>query len=126
MQLAIKELERERDKRIWADKGKFRNWIMQGITDTANNTESDITRLKALELAGRTVYASVFEEPNANETNQAVGDSIVSLIGARLQSLLGHGTPNIGDCMTLDTVVDPMPSHQGDALEDPTGGGEGE
>jgi len=66
------ELRERESSLLWADKERFRKWIMQGITDTVSTTESDITRLKALELAGRTRYASLFEEPSANETTAQV------------------------------------------------------
>ena len=116
--------------RIWADKGKFRNWIMQGITDTATNTESDITRLKALELAGKTRYASLYEEPQANEVNTALSGAMIDTLSARLQSLLSFSSPTIGDgapdCPFLDTTCDPVPSSDTSDTPTPTGGGEGE
>jgi hypothetical protein len=124
--MAVKAMEEERTARIWENKEKFRTWIMQGITDTANNTESDITRLKALELAGKTRFASVFEEPQANEANAAVAGSLIDLIGARLQSLLGVQTPTLGDGETVDTTCDPVPLDTTTPTDTPTGGGEGD
>jgi hypothetical protein len=112
----------------WKDKKKLQEHIVSGILDTAANTESDMTRLKALELAGRTRFASVFEEPQANEANTATGDAIVSLIGARLQSLLTLGAPNLGNQLpetTVDADFDPIPSETDGDTPTPTGGGEG-
>jgi hypothetical protein len=110
---------RERDNSLlWADKERFRKWLMQGITDTASSTDSDITRLKALELAGRTRYASLFEEPSANETTVQTHGAIVDAIRAKLQALIG-GSFTPADAgpgtLTLEAVA-----------EDPTGVGEGE
>lgn len=124
--MAVKAMEAERTARIWENKDKFRTWIMQGITDTANNTESDITRLKALELAGKTRFASVFEEPQANEANAAVAGSLVDLIGARLQSLLGFERPTLGAADAIDTTFDPVPPDATTPTDTPTGGGEGD
>lgn len=124
--MAVKALEAERTARLWEDKDRFRNWIMKGITDTAATTESDMTRLKALELAGKTRFASVFEEPQANEANTAVAGSLVELIGARLQSLLGVAAPNLGDAETIDTTFDPVPPDATTPTDTPTGGGEGD
>lgn len=116
--------------RLWEDKGKFRNWIMQGITDTATNASSDITRLKALELAGKTRYASLYEEPQANEANSALSSVMVDTLAARLQCLLGVSTPTIGDGTLagpiLDTTCDPVPPSDTSDTPTPTGGGEGE
>lgn len=126
VKLAVEAMERERTARLWEDKDKFRNWIMKGITDTAANTESDITRLKALELAGKTRFASVFEEPQANEANAAVAGSLIDLIGARLQSLLGVQTPTLGNGEIVDTTCDPVPLDATTPTDTPTGGGEGE
>lgn len=128
--MAVRAIEEERIARLWEDKGKFRNWIMQGITDTATNTESDITRLKALELAGRTRYASVFEEAQANEANAALSGAMVDTLAARLHSLLGFSSPTLGDGtpdgLILDTTFDPVPSSDTSDTPTPTGGGEGE
>ena len=117
--------------RIWEDKGKFRQWIMQGITDTATNASSDITRLKALELAGKTRYASLYEEPAANEANAALSGALVSNLEAKLALILqSFSTPTIGDDQSqgpiLDTTCDPVPSDDTTPTETPTGGGEGE
>lgn len=128
--MAVRAIEEERTARIWESKDVFRNWIMKGITDTANNTESDITRLKALELAGRTRYASIFEEAQANEANSALSSVMVDTLAARLQCLLGVSTPTLGDgapgCPILDTTCDPVPSSDTSDTPPPTGGGEGE
>lgn len=116
--------------RIWEDKGRFRNWIMQGITETATNAQSDITRLKALELAGKTRYASLYEEPQANEANAALSGAMVDTLAARLQCLLGVSAPISGDegesSPILDTTFDPVPSDDTTPTDTPTGGGEGE
>ena len=117
--------------RLWEDKGRFRDWIMKGITDTANNTESDITRLKALELAGKTRYASLYEEPAANEANAALSGALVSNLEAKLALILqSFSTPTIGDDQSggpiLDTTCDPVPSDDTTPTDTPTGGGEGE
>ena len=97
---------------LWGEKEQFRKWIMQGITDTASTTESDITRLKALELAGRTRYAALFEEPSANETTAQIHGAIADTIRAKLNALIGGHGP---DALTLEAVA-----------EAPTGAGEGE
>ena len=117
--------------RIWEDKGKFRQWIMQGITDTATNAQSDITRLKALELAGKTRYASLYEEPAANESNAALSGALVSNLEAKLALILqSFSTPTIGDDQhdspILDTTADPVPSSDTTPTPTPTRGGEGE
>ncbi len=106
------ELRERESSLLWADKERFRKWIMQGITDTVSTTESDITRLKALELAGRTRYASLFEEPSANETTAQVHGAIADTIRAKLHALISGREP---DALTLEGVV-----------EAPTGVGEGE
>jgi hypothetical protein len=116
--LLATELRERENSLLWADKERFRKWLMQGITDTASTTESDITRLKALELAGRTRYASLFEEPAANETTAQTHGAIVDAIRAKLQALIGGSlTPaDAGpDALTLEAVA-----------EAPTGVGEGE
>lgn len=123
-----------RDKetaRIWEDKGKFRNWIMQGITDTATNASSDITRLKALELAGKTRYASLYEEPAANETNAALSGALVDNLQTKLALLLQSFSSPIASneengSPILDTECTPVPSGDTTPTETPTGGGEGE
>ena len=116
--------------RIWEDKGKFQNWLMSGITDTITGTESDITRLKAIELAGRTRFASLYEEAQANEANSALSSAMIDTLAARLQCLLGFTSPTLGDGTpdgpTLDTICDPVPSSDTSDTPTPTGGGEGE
>ena len=116
--------------RIWADKGRFQNWLMSGITDTITGTESDITRLKAIELAGRTRFASLYEEPQANEVNSALSGAMIDTLSARLQSLLSFSSPTLGDGtpadLVLDTTCDPVPSSDTSDTPTPTGGGEGE
>lgn len=125
---ALRETE---TARIWEDKGRFRNWIMQGITDTATNASSDITRLKALELAGKTRYASLYEEPAANETNAALSGALVSNLEAKLALILqSFSSPIVGNeengGLILDTECTPVPSGDTTPTETPTGGGEGE
>lgn len=116
--------------RIWENKGKFQNWLMRGITDTITGTDSDITRLKAIELAGKTKFASLYEEPQANEANTALSGAMVDTLAARLQCLLGVSTPTLGDDQhdspILDTTADPVPSSDTSDTPTPTGGGEGE
>lgn len=128
--VAIKAIEDERTARIWEDKGRFRNWIMKGITDTAENASSDITRLKALELAGKTRYASLYEEPQANEANAALSGAMVDTLQAKLQCLLGFASPTIGETQTegpiLDTECTPIAPDDTTPTDTPTGGGEGE
>ena len=128
--LAIKTMGEEKVARWWENKRKLQTFVMDGLTRTASETESDITRLKALELVGRTRYASVFEEPQANEANATLSGVMVDTLAARLQSLLGFSTPTIGDDQTdgliLDTTCDPVPSDDTTPTEPPTGGGEGE
>lgn len=112
------ELRERENSLLWADKERFRKWLMKGITDTASTTDSDITRLKALELAGRTRYASLFEEPSANESTAQFHGAIVDAIRAKLNALIcGSLTPaDAGPgALTLEAVA-----------EDPTGAGEGE
>lgn len=130
VKLAMDAMEQERAARWWENKRKLQTFVMDGLTRTANETESDITRLKALELVGRTRYASVFEEPQANEANAALSGAMVDTLAARLQSLLGFSTPIVGDDQSqgpiLDTTCDPVPSDDTTPTEPPTGGGEGE
>ena len=114
------ELRERESSLLWGEKERFRRWIMQGITDTASTAGSDITRLKALELAGRTRYASLFEEPSANESTAQFHGAIVDAIRAKLQALIGGSlTPADADAgpdaLTLEAVA-----------EAPTGVGEGE
>ena len=115
--LATEIRERE-NSLLWADKERFRKWLMQGITDTASTTDSDITRLKALELAGRTRYASLFEEPSANESTAQFHGAIVDAIRAKLQALIG-GSLAPGDASPGTLMLEAV-------AEDPTGVGEGE
>ena len=129
--LAVKAMEEERTARLWEDKGKFRDWIMKGITDTANNASSDITRLKALELAGKTRYASLYEEPAANESNAALSGALVSNLEAKLALILqSFSAPISGEeefsGPILDTTCDPIAPSDTTPTETPTGGGEGE
>ena len=128
--MAVKAIEEERIARLWENKDVFRNWIMQGITDTATNASSDITRLKALELAGKTRYASLYEEPQANEVNTALSGAMVDTLQAKLQCLLGFTSPMLSDGTPdgpiLDTTCDPVPSSDTSDTPPPTGGGEGE
>ena len=128
--LAVKAMEEERTARWWENKQKLQTFVMDGLTRTANETESDITRLKALELVGRTRYASVFEEAQANEANSALSSVMVDTLAARLQCLLGVSTPTLSDatpdCPNLDTTFDHVPSSDTSDTPTPTGGGEGE
>jgi hypothetical protein len=128
--LAVKAMEEERTARWWENKRKLQTFVMDGLTKTATETESDITRLKALELVGRTRYASVFEEPQANESNAALSGAMVDTLQAKLQCLLGFTSPTIGEPQTdgpiLDTTCDPVPSDDTTPTDTPTGGGEGE
>ena len=86
--LAIKAMEEDRTARWWSDKTKLQNFVMNGLTSTAQTTDSDITKLKAFELLGRTRYASIFEEPQANESTAELHGSIIDTIQARLALLL--------------------------------------
>jgi len=128
--LAVKAMEEEKAARWWENKRKLQTFVMDGLTRTASETESDITRLKALELVGRTRYASVFEEPQANEANAALSGAMVDTLAARLQSLLGLSAPTIGEedhqAPAIDTAFNPVPSGDTTPTETPTGGGEGE
>lgn len=126
-------IRNEGTARVWENKARFQNWLMSGITSTIDNTESDITRLKALELAGRTRYASLFEEPQANESTTQLHDNIADLIRAKLAMLLTQGDVTSSNCID----VTPGELHEvtklgPDGLETeavpltPTGGGEGD
>ena len=123
-------LREEETARIWESKGKFQNWLMRGITDTITGTDSDITRLKAIELAGKTRFASLYEEPQANEANAALSGAMVDTLAARLQSLLSFSAPTIGaedsGGPILDTECTQLPSSDIGDTDTPTGGGEGE
>ncbi len=126
VKLAIEMMEQEKTARWWADKGKLQTFVMDGLTKTANETESDITRIKAMELLGKTRYCSIFENPQANEAESAIAGSLVDLIGARLHSLLGVATPTLGDGEVVDTTCDPVPLDTTTPTDTPTGGGEGD
>lgn len=130
--LAVKVMGEQKIERWWADKGKLQNFVMDGLTNTASTTDSDITKLKAYELLGRTRYASIFEEPQANESTAELHGSIIDTIQSRLAMLLSsadviditptaarsgkarRGTVSTGD--RLDS---------GQAGQTLTGGGEG-
>tara|TARA_R110000868_G_scaffold335231_3_gene595999 strand:+ start:278 stop:859 length:582 start_codon:yes stop_codon:yes gene_type:complete len=129
--LAVQAMGEEKTARWWSDKTKLQTFVMEGLTSTAQTTESDITKLKAYELLGRTRYASIFEEPQANESTAELHGSIVDTIQARLAMLLSsadtiditptaargkarRGTVSAGDGLDL--------GQEGQTL---TGGGEG-
>lgn len=128
--LAIKTMGEEKVARWWENKRKLQTFVMDGLTRTASETESDITRLKALELVGRTRYASVFEEPQANESTATLNGAMVDTLQAKLLYLLGVATPTIGEeehqAPAIDTTLDPVPSDDTTPTDTPTGGGEGE
>lgn len=124
--LAVKAMEEERTARLWEDKGRFRNWIMKGITDTATNTSSDITRLKALELAGKTRYASLYEEPAANESTSALNATLAATLAAKLQCLLGLSSPMLGEQNEHGVEIEAHAEAIEGDTPTPTGGGEGE
>ena len=128
--LAVKAMEEERTARWWRDKTRLQEYLVDGILKTAEETESDLVRLKAIELAGKTRFASLYEEPAANEANAALSGAMVDTLQAKLQCLLGFSTPTIGESQTegliLDTTCDPVPSDDTTPTETPTGGGEGE
>lgn len=86
--LAIQAMGEEKIARWWSDKSKLQNFVMDGLTSTAQNTESDVTKLKAYELLGRTRYASIFEEPQANESSTDLHTNIIDMIQAKLAMLL--------------------------------------
>ena len=114
--------------RLWDDRKRFQNWILKGITETAETTDSAAIRLKAYELAGKTHHAKLYVEDAANDANSAIAGSMVDLIGAKLQSLLSFQPPMLGDSTpdtTLDADFNPIPSDATTTPEDPTGGGEG-
>jgi len=129
--LAMKAMEEDKTARWWADKGKLQNFVMDGLTGTASNAESDITKLKAYELLGRTRYASIFEEPQANESTTELHGSIIDTIQSRLAMLLSSAdtidiTPSAGRGKARrvqESKAIPVDSRQdGQTL---TGGGEG-
>jgi len=129
--LAIKAMVEDKTARWWADKGKLQNFVMDGLTSTASTAESDITKLKAYELLGRTRYASIFEEPQANESTAELHGSIIDTIQARLSILLSSAdvidiTPSAGRGKSR-RVQGPkaIPVDSGQVGETLTGGGEG-
>ena len=128
--LAVKALEEERTARWWRDKTKLQEYLVDGILKTAQETESDLVRLKAIELAGKTRFASLYEEPQPNESTAALNGAMVDTLAARLQSLLGFSTPIVGDDQSqgliLDTECTQLPSSDMGDTETPTGDGEGE
>jgi hypothetical protein len=128
--LAVRALEEERTARWWRDKTKLQEYLVDGILKTAQETESDLVRLKAIELAGKTRFASLYQEPESNEANAALSGAMVDTLAARLQCLLGVSSPTIGDeedqAQAIDTTFDPVPSDDTTPTETPTGGGEGE
>jgi hypothetical protein len=141
--LAVQVMGEEKIARWWTNKDKLQNFVMDGLTSTAQNTESDVTKLKAFELLGRTRYASIFEEPQANESSTDLHTNIIDMIQAKLAMLLTSSdvidvTPTYSD-VTRRVTKSPSKSVskssksmlQGDGL-DPgqegqtlTGGGEG-
>jgi hypothetical protein len=132
--VAIQAMEAERMASWWEDKTKLRKFVMDGLTNTATNTDSDITRLKALELVGKTRYASIFEEPSANESNTELNKSLGDVLRAKLTMLLGnietHGdnslTTTYSDVTNIDGDTGPGGLMLEAVAEDPTGVGEGE
>lgn len=128
--LAIKTMGEEKAARWWESKRKLQEFVMDGLTDTAKDTQSDITKLKALELIGKTKYCSVFEEPQQNEQNQQLTESMTQTLQAKLSCLLGLTTPMLGDEISVSEVIDttcyPVPSSDTTPTDTPTGGGEGE
>jgi len=128
--LAVKALEEERTARWWRDKTRLQEYLVDGILKTAEETESDLVRLKAIELAGKTRFASLYQEPESNESNAALSGAMVDTLQAKLQCLLGFSAPTIGDDQSsgpiLDTTCDPIALDDATPTEPPTGGGEGE
>jgi len=129
--LAMKAMEAEKTARWWADKARLQNFVMDGLTGTASNAESDITKLKAFELLGRTRYASIFEEPQANESTTELHGSIIDTIQARLAMLLSSSdtidiTPSVGRGKARRGTVSKGPRlDSGQDGQTLTGGGEG-
>lgn len=123
--LAIKAMEDEKTARWWENRRKLQTFVMDGLTKTASETESDITRLKALELVGRTRYASVFEEPAANESTSALNATLAATLAARLQCLLGVSSPMLGDENNEPPTIEGHAEPIQDDTPTPTGGGEG-
>ena len=128
--LAMQVMEEERAARWWRDKTRLQEYLVDGILRTAEETESDLVRLKAIELAGKTRFAALYQEPESNESNAALSGAMVDTLQAKLQCLLGLSTPTIGESQNegpiLDTTCDPVPSDDTTPTETPTGGGEGE
>jgi len=132
--VAIQAMEAERMASWWEDKTRLRKFVMDGLTNTATNTDSDITRLKALELVGKTRYASIFEEPSSNESNAELNKSLGDVLRAKLTMLLGnmetHGanslTTTYSDVTNMDGDVSPGGLMLEAVAEAPTGVGEGE
>lgn len=128
--LAVRALEEEKTARWWRDKTRLQEYLVDGILKTAEETESDLVRLKAIELAGKTKFASLYQEPEANESNAALSGVMVDTLAARLQSLLGFSTPTMGEeehqASAIDTTFDPVAPDDTAPTETPTGGGEGE
>ena len=141
--LAVKAMQDEVTARWWTNKDKLQNFVMDGLTSTAQNTESDVTKLKAFELLGRTRYASIFEEPQSNESSTDLHTNIIDMIQAKLAMLLTSSdvinvTPTYTD-VTKRVTKSPSKSVskssksmlQGDGIdsgqggETLTGGGEG-
>jgi hypothetical protein len=133
--LAIKAMEEEKVAQWWENKHKLQSYVMNGLISTTDNTKSDMVKLKSLELLGRTRYASVFEEPQANESTTQLHDNISELIQSKLAMLL-----TLGD-VTPTKLIDVTPSNlefrdvtvpDGGGLTPeevstaPTGGGEGD
>lgn len=128
--LAMQVMEEERTARWWRDKTKLQEYLVDGILKTAEETESDLVRLKAIELAGKTRFASLYQEPESNESNAALSGAMVDTLQAKLQCLLGLSAPTIGESKTegpiLDTECTPVALDDTTPTETPTGGGEGE
>jgi hypothetical protein len=128
-------MEEEKVAQWWENKHKLQSYVMNGLISTTDNTKSDMVKLKSLELLGRTRYASVFEEPQANESTTQLHDNISELIQSKLAMLL-----TLGD-VTPTKLIDVTPSNlefrdvtvpDGGGLTPeevstaPTGGGEGD
>lgn len=141
--LAVKVMGEEKIARWWTNKDKLQNFVMDGLTSTAQNTESDVTKLKAFELLGRTRYASIFEEPQANESSTDLHTNIIDMIQTKLAMLLScndtiNVTPTYSDVtkrvsksVTKSVSKSSKSMLQGDGLDSGqagqtlTGGGEG-
>lgn len=128
--LAMQVMEEEKTARWWRDKTRLQEYLVDGILKTAEETESDLVRLKAIELAGKTRFASLYQEPESNESNAALSGVMVDTLQAKLQCLLGFSAPTIGDDQSggpiLDTECTQLPSSDMGDADTPTGGGEGE